>query len=235
MTVGAISSNYRKLETPEEIADVAKQLDASWKDPVIPMRQWISVVRSEIERYRAGEHQRHFDVLIDAVKRCGLENPTLLDVGASSGFYSEILKLGGVTCRYTGLDYSSAYARMAEELYPGIDFHVADARQLPFEDASFDIVLSGCVLIHVADYEKVIAETARVAKQFAIFNRTPVTLLETTYFEKLAYGVPCLEIHFSHDELLVLFAKYNLEIVSAEDVFTYPEGGGHRTYLLKKS
>lgn len=227
-----VSGNYQELDA-RDVEAVASKLDDAWKNEAIPLRQWISVVRGEIERFRNGENQRHFDLLIDAIKQTNLERPSLLDVGASSGFYSEILKIAGVDCEYTGLDYSEAYERLAHELFPGINFKVGDARALPFDDASFDIVLSGCVMLHIAEYEKVIEETARVAKHYAIFNRTPVTA-KTVFHQKDAYGFPCLEIWFGEDELLALFDKYSLDVVSAENVFSWPEGGGHRTYLLKK-
>lgn len=231
--IGLISGNHRKLE-PEEVPVIAAELDDAWKSAEIPMRQWVSVVRGEIERYRNGHDYRHFNMLIAALKATGLENPTLLDVGASSGFYSEILKIGGFPCRYTALDYSEAYERMAHELYPGIDFKLGDARSLPFPDESFDIVLSGCCLIHIYEYEEVIQETSRVASKYAVFNRTPVTAT-TTFSEKLAYGVRTLEVHVGEEELLGLFKKYRLDLISQAEVFTDPETQyGHRTYLLKK-
>lgn len=233
MSVGLVSGNYRKLE-PSEVPEVAARLDAAWKHEAIPSRQWISVVRGEIERYRNGEYYQHFDALIRALRLTGLENPTLLEVGASSGFYSEILKIGGFDCRYTALDYSEAYQRMAAELFPSVPFRVGDARALPCADGEFEIVVSGCVLIHVYEYEKVIAESARVASKYVVMNRTPVTG-QTTFFEKTAYNVPCLEVWLGEDELLSLFRKYGLELVSQQDTHTDQENHyAQRTYLLKK-
>jgi SAM-dependent methyltransferase len=232
----SVSDHYRKLE-PEEVPILAAEFDANWKDPSIPQRQWISTVRAEIERFREGESFPHFEVLLRLLKRIPIERPTLLDVGASSGFYREILRIGGFACDYTACDYSEEYERLAKRLFPGIAFKVGDARALPFDDSSFDCVLSGCCLLHIADYEKVIAETARVAKYYTVFNRTPIlTADETTFFEKHAYNVPTLEIHFSEAELLGLFDKYGLSLVASEDVFFDEETHyGHRTYLLRKA
>jgi SAM-dependent methyltransferase len=231
-----ISDSYRKLEAAE-VPAIAHELENAWQDPSIPRRQWIGVVRGEMERLRAGQWLPHFEILIRAVKLTGLATPSLLDVGASSGFYSEILKLGGVSCRYTALDYSSEYMRLAGELYPGIDFHLGDARDLPFADGAVEIVLSGCCLIHIYEAEKVIAESARVASKFVIMNRTPVMMgVPTTYFEKRAYGVRTLEIHYNESDLFAMFAKHALEVVSSEDVYTDPENlYAHRTYLLRKN
>lgn len=230
----AISTGYRRL-ADEEVSAVAKALDDAWQHPALPMRQWITCVRGELERYRSGQKFAHFEALINAIKRTQLLTPSVLEVGAASGYYSQVLTIGGVDCEYTGVDYSEAYERLARELYPGIRFKVGDARALPFDDSSFDIVISGCVVIHVADYEKVIAESARVASKFVVMARTPVTI-KTAYFEKLAYGVPTLEIWLGEDELLALFAKYSLEVISQEDTHSDPENHyAQRTYLLRKT
>lgn len=232
-----ISDNFRILER-EEVPALAAELANAWQDPAIPRRQWISVVRGEMQRMQQGNWLPHYKLLVQALRDTELHQfrPTLLDVGASSGFYSEIISRGGFNCVYTGSDYSEEYKKLAVELYPDIDFRIADATALPFEHSSFDIVLSGCCMIHIFDYEKVIAESARVARKFVVMNRTPILLdRPTTFYEKKAYGVRTLEIHFNEAELLDLFAKHRLQIVTANDVFMEAETKyGHRTYLLRK-
>ncbi len=230
-----ISDSFKRLEPSPALA-VELALDRAWQDPSIPRRQWISVVRGEIERLRQGHSLPHFDVLVQQLKKTGLVNPTLLEVGASSGFYSEILKILGFVCQYSGADYSPAYAELAHELFPDIDFHIADARVLPFQDDEFDILVSGCCILHIANYQDAIEEAARVASKFVVFNRTPVLMdSPTEFYEKNAYGVRCIEIHFNHSELLDLFAMNGLELVSFEDVSQEPEGAvRYRCYLLKK-
>lgn len=160
----------------------------------------------------------------------------LLDVGASAGYYSEVMKIAGMRFHYTACDYSPAFKALAEELYPGIDFHIADATDLPFDDGAADIVLSGACIMHVAEYEKAIQEAARVAKRYVIFHRSPVfTDQATTFYEKEAYGVRCLEIHFNERELLGLFADCGLSLLHTETVFWNDgERFGHKTYLLSK-
>lgn len=232
-----VSSDYRRLD-PAEVPALAAELADSWKDASIPMRQWVGVVRGELERYREGEPQPHFDVLIRALKsipvRAYRPLPTLLDVGCSSGFYSEILRISGVSVDYVGLDYSEAYAELARQLFPGIVFRVGDARELPFADNSFDIVLSGNCLIHIYEAERVIAESARVARSYVVMNKTPVSSVETSYFEKVAYGVRCFEAHHLELDLFEMFSRHGLEVISAEDAYTDPESlYAQRTYLLK--
>jgi arsenite methyltransferase len=54
-----------------------------------------------------------------------------------------------------------------------ITFQQADARQLPLEDASADLVISHTTLCHVPNVEKAIGEAFRVLKpggQFVVFD-----------------------------------------------------------------
>lgn len=234
----SVSTNYRELR-PEEIAEVAASCAEAWKSPEIPIRQY-QVVAPELERYRRGEQVPPFDALIRCLQRLPEEmkwpETKFLDVGASAGYYMEILRQNSFHCDYTACDFSPAFKVLAEGLYPGIKFDVADARQLPYESGSFDIVLSGCVMLHTLEYEQVLAETARVTRQYALFHRTPIlTQKPTTYFEKSAYSVRCLEIWFNEQELLSLFRKYGLSVIWQDDVFfDFAESRGHREYLVRK-
>jgi 2-polyprenyl-3-methyl-5-hydroxy-6-metoxy-1,4-benzoquinol methylase len=235
----SVSSNYREL-APDEIATVAAECAESWKDAAIPERQYESCVKGELEAYRRGwSVAAPYAALIKCLRRLPIgfiaSKPSLLDVGASSGYYREVMKLAGFNFNYTALDYSEAFQMLAEKLYPGMRFKVGDARELPYKDNAFDVVLSGCVMLHVLDYESVVRETARVSSQYAIFSKTPVILNgDTTVYEKEAYGARCIEIHFGEAELIALFAKYGLALLWQEDV-SAQKTLAHRTYLLKKA
>lgn len=201
-----------------------------WLDPTMPGRQYQTCVARELSIFRAGGVVAPYTAVAKCLKHVSVIHPTLLDVGASSGFYFEVLKIAEFDCRYTALDFSSAFKDLAEQRYPGIDFRLGDARQLPFEDASFDIVLSGCCLMHIVEYEAVIHETARVAKSYALFSKTPVHSGPTEIYEKTAYGLPhCPEILFNEDEFMWLCHRYGMELIRTE-----PAGKGYKTYLLRK-
>ncbi len=240
MSGGLISANYRELETETEIQQAAVDCAQAWQDPEIPARQYELAVKGEMASYRQGTLSDPFRALLSvlqALPKPFIDSwPRLLDIGASAGYYSEVLKVAGYDFRYTGLDFSPAFVRFAEMLYPSIDFDLGDARQLSYHDDWFGIVLTGGCLMHVREYEKVISEAARVARNYVIFHRTPVySERPTTYFLKEAYGVPCLEIHFSERELLALFQACGLTLVETATVFwTSEEHFGHRTYLLEK-
>jgi ubiquinone/menaquinone biosynthesis C-methylase UbiE len=233
--MNAISSNYRELR-PDEVPEVAAMCAEAWKDPRIPMRQYESAARKELEAFRRGEGCRPYDVLIDCLRHIPTwDRPRVLDVGASGGYYSEILKVAGFDARYTGLDFSPAFQQLARNLYPAIDFDLGDAAALPYRDDWYDVVLHGAVIMHSLQYPSVIGEASRVSRQYVVFHRTPILRDKpTSYFLKEGYGIPMLEIHFNEGELLDLFQSHGLKVVYSAKVF-WDGTFGHWDYLLEKS
>jgi len=235
----AISTNYREL-TSAEVPEVAARCAEAWQSPEIPLRQYESCVKGELERWRRGESIAPFDKLVQCWRSMDWAPnyyPSLLDVGASSGYYREVLKERDIRTIYTGCDYSPSFGDMARRLFPGMLYDIADATNLPYEDNAFDIVLHSACIMHMADYEKAIAEAARVARRFVIFHRTPIVLDgPTRYFEKEAYGVPCLEIHFNELDLLCFFEQHRLSSVRAAETIFWDalNNYGHRIYVLEK-
>lgn len=231
-----ISGHYRRV-SPSNVNAVADTFADAWQDPEIPRRQYESVVKQELEDLKAGKWSAPFAALREIFGQIRGTGPkdSLLDVGASSGYYSSVLSAIGYRGAYTALDWSTYYADLARELYSEIDFKVGSATELPFEDRSFDIVLHGACLMHLKDHRKAIWEAARVSRGLVIFHRTPVYTDDTPTeaFVKTAYGTPCLEWAFNKYELLGLFYGCGLEPISSVDVFM--DGTfGHRSYLLKK-
>jgi hypothetical protein len=72
--------------------------------------------------------------------------------------------------------------------------------------------------LHVPDYRKAISESARVAREWVIFHRTPVVHSATLHYTKHAYGVRCVEILFGEEELLAIFRGCGLEPVDALEI-----------------
>jgi hypothetical protein len=96
------------------------------------------------------------------------------------------------------------------------------------------VAISGCVLLHLLDYRKAITETARVARQWCIFHRTPVIPDgQTKYMTKVAYGVPVVELAFGEPELLALFAESGLRVAYQFLVARYHLSALRRTVEMK--
>ena len=85
----------------------------------------------------------------------------ILDVGANGGEFMEVLKRDR-GCDVYGIDVSETC--VAEAKKRGIDVILANGHEIPFPDATFDVVYLNEVLIHVFEPEKVLREVKRVLK-----------------------------------------------------------------------
>ena len=223
------------LENDDKIGS----LKDAWQNASLPQSQR-RLVEAELAAMYAGEAPLLYRVLAEAVKDTGVSRGKLVEVGCSSGFYSEVLAyLLGHSVDYTGIDYSAAFIEMARQCYPKTPFEVGDAAALPLADRACDILISGCVLLHVPDYKKAIAESVRVSRFCVIFHRTPITGGPTRLYEKTAYGVRCLEFSFNEAELLAEFQSAGLRVVREYLVGTGPAGNAEqdcqKTYLCRRS
>jgi ubiquinone/menaquinone biosynthesis C-methylase UbiE len=161
-----------------------------------------------------GAPRNDLTVAAQAVDALALPAPRLLEIGCGSGYYVEVFEaLCKSKVRYTGLDYSQAMVARAKTRYPGATFVQGDATALDFPDGAFDIVFNGVSLMHILDFEKAIAEAARVSAKGTIFHSVP--LLErhpTVYLTKYAYGAPVVEVIFNRAHLLNMFARHRLTV-----------------------
>ncbi len=234
-----VSTQYVEMRGAEADHEAAR-LRGAWTSDALPQKQRLLVDR-QLALYRRGKPVDVFDVMVQAMRLVAPPQRTtsVLEVGCSSGFYSEVLSIAGFDVAYTGCDYSSAFVQLARATYPPLQFDVQDATALGYGDAAFDVVISGCCLLHIPEYEVAIAETARVARQFAIFHRTPVLLGQATkHFRKLAYGVETVEIHFNEPQFLALLRKYGLELLQTytlDEQTTGTTGSASRTYVCRKA
>lgn len=191
------------------------QFDNQWQDPKLPAKQ-LEIVKKELADIRERQqYPAHMKALVDEIRALALDHPSVLEIGCSSGYYNEVFDVAGLTVDYHGCDYSAAFIDLAKQRYPTLPFQVADGTALPYADASFAVAISGCCILHILNYEKAIAETARVAKRYAIFHRTPVLHCHpTTYTRKKGYGVDMIEILFNETELFELFYRHGLAVIA---------------------
>ena len=233
-----ISSRYVELEA-DEAAKESARLRGAWQAYELPKRQRALVDR-QLAEFRCGGAVDVFDVMVKALRELpeNVDGMSLLERGCSSGYYAEVLEIAGIGVAYSGCDYSPAFVDMAREKYPGMRFDVEDATALRFADDALDIVVSGGCLLHIPQYAQAVAETARVARRYAVFHRTPVVLGQPEKrYRKLAYGVETVEIHFNEPQFLALLAESGLQLIAT---YTLSEGmaGGigkaERTYVCKK-
>lgn len=93
-----------------------------------------------------------------APERAGAD---LLEVGGGRSGLSKMLYPGA---RVVNLDFDPAFAAAPANRQPGVRYVVGDATQMPFADASFDVVTLFDLLEHVEDDAAVARETMRVLR-----------------------------------------------------------------------
>lgn len=234
----SVSSHYFQIHGREVDMEFSR-LRASWKALDLPAKQR-KLVDTQLAAFRRGKSVDVFDVMARALRTLpsNANNFSVLEVGCSSGFYSEVFEIAGLNVHYTGCDYSDAFIELARKKYPAQTFDVEDATALRYDNETFDVVISGCCLLHIPDYEAAVCETARVARNYAIFHRTPVVFGQgNVYYRKQAYGVETLEIHFNESQFLELLASNGLEPIATYTLSEFVQqgiGSATRTYVCKK-
>ena len=83
-----------------------------------------------------------------------------LDLGCGEGRLSR--HLAGMGYDVRGADRSQAMIAAAREVDPSIEFDLADAAALPYDDGSFDLVIAFLSLMDMDDMHAAIRECARV-------------------------------------------------------------------------
>lgn len=106
----------------------------------------------------------------------------VLDAGCGAGYGSA--ELANTASAVTGIDISADAIAHATENYarPNLQFQQAGAAQLPFADASFDLVVAFEVIEHLSDWEQLIAEARRVLSpggQFVVSTPNKAYYAET--------------------------------------------------------
>jgi ubiquinone/menaquinone biosynthesis C-methylase UbiE len=106
------------------------------------------------------------DRFVAVAGRNGWPYARALEVGCGTGFFLLNLKQAGVLADGAVTDISpgmvAAARRNAERLGFAVDGRVADAESIPYDDATFDLVVGHAVLHHVPDVELALREVLRV-------------------------------------------------------------------------
>ncbi len=103
-----------------------------------------------------------------------LKPKRILDIGTGAGNF--IYELNGLyECEYVGVDTSERAIQMAKENFKEMDhisFDVVEENNVPYEDASFDIVCLSNTIHHLSEVDSTFAEMKRLAKKggYLLFN-----------------------------------------------------------------
>jgi len=108
------------------------------------------------------DHDRAQKEDVKRLLRRGQAGEKLLDVGCGTGHWSSFF--AGMGYQVTGIDIAPEMIDLARGAAPECSFQGADACDLPFEDASFDVVASMATLGFISDPAVAVWEMIRCAK-----------------------------------------------------------------------
>lgn len=218
-----------------------RDLSRSWMDPSLAQKQR-EIVDCKLQEMYAGDVPGHFSVLVDIFAQIAAssdpppERLTVLDAGCASGYYYEVLNhLVPLRLSYCGCDFNQAMLELARQRYPNVPFARADLRSLAWPDRSFDVVLSGAVLVHVREWKEAVGELARVARRWLVLHRTAVSLKGASFVTvQKAYGAEVYSVHIQEAELMSLLRSLGYRLISKLDSREGPAGpdSGNYTYLF---
>ncbi len=210
------------VKAENKVVDVNRLHDLAdnWKDDRIPLLQR-RVIDVQLENLRNEVIDPVYLTFIKALRSVKLKTFSFLDVGCASGYYSEVLKLlDRRKISYTGCDYSAAMIECAKQHYPDVEFSVQDVTSLTYPSNAFDVVMASGVLHYVADYRQALVHILRVARQYAIFHRLPLTTEpENAYNENSQYSIVTARAYFSKTNILREITGHGFALVHEMDVY----------------
>ena len=91
-----------------------------------------------------------------------MENDDVLDVGCGTGALTrEVVKCAGSA---TGFDLSESMLGVARQACPTVTFQQGNVAELPFDNSSFDAVVSAFMLMFVPDPKQAVGQMQRVLR-----------------------------------------------------------------------
>jgi ubiquinone/menaquinone biosynthesis C-methylase UbiE len=116
------------------------------------------------------KHMGGFETTRELMELCHVSKGTyVLDVGCGAGATASHLAKA-YDCRVVGMDLREAMVTLSTErarrqgVIDHVEFWVADAQALPFDDATLDVVLCESVATFIEDKQRVVDELARAVK-----------------------------------------------------------------------
>jgi SAM-dependent methyltransferase len=114
--------------------------------------------QNELERKAAGQ-------LAEFLRDCGineLQGKRLLEIGFKNGLFLDECRKARLDA--IGLEINPVYVSNVQAAFPSLDVRLYDGGRFPFNDASFDFIVSFQVFEHVDSVSQIIEESLRLLK-----------------------------------------------------------------------
>jgi len=113
---------------------------------------------------------RKSEIYRDLIGPTRLRAGRVLEVGCNVGLQLRLLARVNPTLEFHGVEPQLYALERARAACPEMRFHQATAFDLPFEDGSFDLVMTHGVLIHIepTDLPRALSEIHRVTRRFIL-------------------------------------------------------------------
>lgn len=112
----------------------------------------------------------------------------ILEVGCGTGAFAERLAADNPGATVTAIDQSARFVELTAAR--GVDARTADVQDLPFADASYDLVAALWMLYHVPDLDRALAEVRRVLRPGGRFVAVTNGDAHTADLRREAGGAP---------------------------------------------
>jgi ubiquinone/menaquinone biosynthesis C-methylase UbiE len=162
----AYEGRYDRTFTHERFDEIRRLLDAA--DELGDGVEAREISTAEVYAGWAAHYDEPGNELIDLEQPvvreilAGVPVGRALDVACGTGRHTAYLAERGHTV--IGVDTSPEMLAVARQKVPAAEFHVSDLHDLPFANASFDVVVCALSLAHVPDLTRAFAEFVRVLK-----------------------------------------------------------------------
>ena len=175
-------------------------------------------------------------------------NARVVEVGCGPGPVARSLAARPRVAEVVGVDPSPIFVERARELaqaLPNLTFVEGDARALPLEDSSADVVVFHTTLCHIPGPERALAETSRVLREggtLAIFDGDySTTSCACGDFDPIQTCVEAFLEGAVHDRWLVrrlprlvLSAGFELEHFKGHSYIETPSSGGYMLAIVDR-
>ncbi len=192
-----------------------KASERSWKNTKIPKKQR-KLVNKQLLDWKSNLPIPEFDVMFDFLVSLRLPPKSkIIEIGCSSGYYSEIIAEVDKSIEYFGVDYSLDFLRMAKEIYPKKNFFAMDINNISIKNKSFDCVILGSVLQHIKDWKYGLRAVNQINTKTLIIHRQPIAYFTKSYLSiKRSYGVFMHEWIINREEFIHELKKYGWHLES---------------------